>query len=172
MIGDPERKLIYMAHFRAVAGLLAVLVLAACAQIGGMRSPQVHVVDIRLLPGGLLEQRFRVDLRIGNPNDFALPLDGLTFELDLNGRHFAEGFTNQAVTVPRLGEARVSVDASTTLIDMLEQVLILGERSELSYRIEGVIYLRGMARRQVFYERGGRLRLAPAQPNERTLVPL
>ena len=161
-----------MAHFRASAGLLAVLMVAACVQIGETRSPQVHVVDIRLLQSGLLEQRFRVDLRIGNPNDFDLPLDGLTFELDLNGRHFADGFTNQSVTVPRLGEARVSVDASTTLIDMMEQALLLGERAELSYRIEGVVYLRGLARRQVPYERGGRLRLLPERPGERTLVPL
>ena len=161
-----------MGHFRAVAGLLALLVLAACAQIGEIRSPQVHVVDIRLLQGGLLEQRFGVELRIGNPNDFDLPLDGLTFELDLNGRRFAEGFTNQAVTVPRLGEARISVDASTTLIDMMAQALILGERSEISYRIEGVVYLRGLARRQVPYERGGRLRLLPEGPGDSTLVPL
>ncbi|MHA1151827.1 MAG: LEA type 2 family protein [Alphaproteobacteria bacterium] len=161
-----------MRHFRAFAGALAVLALAACAQIGDLRSPQVHVVDIRLLQSGLLEQRFRVDLRIGNPNDFDLPLDGLTFELDLNGRHFAEGFTDQAVTVPRLGQARISVDASTSLFDMMEQILILGERAELSYRIEGVAYLRGSTRRHVPYERGGRLRLLPERPGERTLVPL
>ncbi len=161
-----------MRFLHALMGLAALFALAACAQIGEMRSPQVHVVDIRLLQGGLLEQRFRVDLRIGNPNDFDLPLDGLTFELDLNGRHFAEGFTNQTVTVPRLGEARISVDASTTLIDMIEQALILGERSELSYRIEGVVYLRGLSRRQVPYERGGRLRLQPEGQGDSTLVPL
>jgi LEA14-like dessication related protein len=161
-----------MGRFRAIAGLLALLVLAACTQIGETRAPQVHVVDIRLLPGGLLEQRFQVDLRIGNPNDFDLPLDGLTFELDLNGRHFAEGFTNQAVTVPRLGEARVSLAASTTLLDMMAQVLILGESAELSYRIAGVVYLRGMARRRVSYERSGSLRLLPEGQGDSTLVPL
>ncbi len=161
-----------MGHFRAFAGLLAVLVLAACARIGETRAPQVHVVDIRLLQGGILEQRFRVDLRIGNPNDFDLPLDGLTFELDLNGRRFAEGFTDQSVTVPRLGEARVSLTASTNLFDMIEQALILGERSELTDRIVGVVYLRGLARRQVPYERGGRLRLLPEEPGDSTLVPL
>ena len=161
-----------MSRFRAFAVLLALIALTACTQIGETRAPQVHVVDIRLLPGGLLEQRFQVDLRIGNPNDFDLPLDGLTFELDLNGRHFAEGFTNRAVTVPRLGEARVSVAASTTLLDMMAQALILGERAELSYRIAGVIYLRGMARRQVPYERGGSMRLVPEGPGESTLVPL
>ncbi len=161
-----------MRFLHALMGLAALFALAACAQIGEMRSPQVHVVDIRLLQSSLLEQRFRVDLRIGNPNDFDLPLDGLTFELDLNGRHFAEGFTNQTVTVPRLGEARISVDASTTLIDMIEQALILGQRAELSYRIEGVVYLRGLSRRQVPYQRGGRMRLVPEGQGDSTLVPL
>ena len=94
------------------------------------------------------------------------------FALELNDMPFARGLSNQAVTVPRLGEARLRVVASTTLLDLVQQVLILGERSDLSYRIEGVVYLRGAARRKLPYETSGRLRLLPAQPNERTLVPL
>ncbi len=85
---------------------------------------------------------------------------------------FARGVSNQAVTVPRLGEARLQVVASTTLIDVVQQMLILGQRSDLSYRIEGVVYLRGAARRKLPYETAGRLRLLPAQPNERTPAPL
>jgi len=146
-------------------GLVALLALAACTRLGGAEPPQVHLTDIRLLPGGLLEQRFEVDLRLGNPNDFDLELDGLTFEVELNDRPFARGLSNQSVTVPRLGEAELRVVASTTLIDVVQQMLVLGERSDLSYRIAGVVYLRGTARRKVPYETSGRLRLLPAQPN-------
>ena len=156
----------------ALMGLAALLALAACARLGEAEPLRVQLADIRLLPGGLLEQRFQVELRLGNPNDFDLALDGLTFALELNDMPFARGLSNQAVTVPRLGEARLRVVASTTLIDLVQQVLILGQRSDLSYRIEGVVYLRGAARRKLPYETSGRLRLLPAQPNERTLVPL
>ncbi len=156
----------------ALMGLAALLLLGACARLGEVEPPQVRLADIRLLESGLFEQRFRVDLRLGNPNDFDLALGGLTFELELNDMPFAQGFSNQAVTLPRLGEARVSVVASTTLIDVVQQMLILGERSDLSYRIEGVIYLRGAYRRKVPYERSGKLQLLPAQPNEPTLMPL
>lgn len=149
----------------ALLGLAALLLLGACARLGEVEPPQVRLADIRLLESGLFEQRFRVDLRLGNPNDFDLALGGLTFELELNDLPFARGLSNQAVTVPRLGEARVSVVASTTLIDMVQQMLILGERSDLSYRIEGVVYLRGAAARKLPYETAGRLRLLPAQPN-------
>ncbi len=146
-------------------GLVVLLALAACTRLGGAEPPQVHLTDIRLLPGGLLEQRFQVDLRLGNPNDFDLELDGLTFEVELNDRPFARGLSNQSVTVPRLGEAQLRVVASTTLIDVVQQMLVLGERSDLSYRIAGVIYLRGMTTRKLPYETSGNLRLLPAQTN-------
>ncbi len=152
-----------LAH--ALVGLSALLALGACTRLGEAEPPQVHLADIRLLPGGLLEQRFQVELRFGNPNDFDLALDGLTFELELNDMPFARGLSDQAVTVPRLGEARLRVVASTTLIDLVQQMLVLGERDELSYRIEGVVYLRGAAQRKLPYETAGRLRLLPAQPN-------
>jgi len=149
----------------ALRGLAALLARGACTRRGEAEPPQVHLADIRLLESGLFEQRFRVDLRLGNPNDFDLALGGLTFELELNDMPFARGLSDQAVTVPRLGEARLRVVASTTLIDVVQQMLILGERSDLSYRIEGVVYLRGAARRKLPYETSGRMRLLPAQPN-------
>ncbi|MEE9209329.1 MAG: LEA type 2 family protein [Kiloniellales bacterium] len=149
----------------ALMGLAALLALAACTRLGEVEPPQVHLADIRLLPGGLLEQRFQVDLRFGNPNDFDLALDGLTFELELNDMAFARGLSDQAVTVPRLGETRLRVVASTTLIDVVQQMLVLGERSDLSYRIAGVVYLRGAGARKLPYETAGRLRLLPAQPD-------
>jgi LEA14-like dessication related protein len=156
----------------ALIGLLALLALGACAQVGEAEPPQVRLTDLRLLPGGLLEQRFQVDLRLANPNDFDLALDGLTFELALNDRPFAEGVTNESVTIPRLGEATVRVVASTTLMDMVQQALTLGERDDLSYRIEGVVYLRGGLRRKVPYARSGKMQLLPDQPQQRRLVPL
>ena len=78
---------------------------------------------------------------------------------------FARGLSNQSVTVPRLGEAELRVVASTTLIDVVQQMLVLGERSDLSYRIEGVVYLRGMTARKLPYETSGKMRLLPAQAN-------
>ena len=50
--------------------------------------------------------------------------------------------------------------------DGIEQISnLLGERSDLSYRIAGVVYLRGAARRKLPYETSGRMRLLPDQPN-------
>jgi len=147
------------AWLRAVVLLLLV---AACAG-GEPVAPQVRLVDLRLLESGLFEQRFEIDLRIGNPNDFALPLDGLTFDLEINGADFAQGFSDQRVTVPRLGEGIITVTATTTLIDLVQQMKLLAERGDLAYRLGGVAYLTGLARRSVPYESEGTFRLLDRQ---------
>jgi LEA14-like dessication related protein len=139
------------------------LLLAACSTAEPV-PPEVRVVDLRLLDSTVFEQRFEIDLRIGNPNDFALPLDGLTFELEVNGEDFARGFTNQRVTIPRLGEGTLSVVASTTLLELVEQMRLLAERGELRYRLDGTAYLRGFARGTAPYESEGALRLLSGAP--------
>lgn len=161
-----------MRLFPALIMLCILAVVSACTEIQTAEPPQVHLTDIQMLDGGILEQRFQVDLRVGNPNNFDLPLDGLTFDLELNDRSFAQGFSNEAVTIPRLGEAMVRVIATTTLFDVVQQVLVLGQRDDLSYRIEGQVYLQGITSRAVPYEQSGRMRLVPDRSNTRTLVPL
>jgi len=144
------------------ASLLAVLllVLAACGTAEPV-APQVRVVDLRLVESSVFEQRFEIDLRIGNPNDFALPLDGLTFDLEVNGAAFARGFSDQRVTIPRLGEGRVSVSASTTLVEVVRQMLLLAERGDLTYRLKGQAFLNSLQRRSVPYQSEGSFRLSP-----------
>lgn len=144
------------------ASLLAVLllVLAACGTVEPV-APQVRVVDLRLVESSVFEQRFEIDLRIGNPNDFALPLDGLTFDLEVNGAAFARGFSDQRVTIPRLGEGRVSVSASTTLVEVVRQMLLLAERGDLTYRLKGQAFLNSLQRRSVPYQSEGSFRLLP-----------
>jgi hypothetical protein len=106
--------------------------------------PDVYVIDIVPLTSTAFEQRMQVDLRIRNPNNFAFAVDGIRFVLDLNGRRFARGLGNDRVTVPRLGEAQVSVITTTTLLDWVRQFAVLLEPSgpkDLDYRVEGRLFL-------------------------------
>lgn len=152
--------------------LWLLLPLAACASLDEAVPPEVSLSNVRLVGGGLLDQELLVDLRIRNPNNFELPLDGLSFKLELNGQPFADGFTNEAVTVPRLGEAKLPVTASINLIDLVQQMLALGRRGDLTYRIDGLAYLRGLTERTVPYEKSGRLRLMPRNEDDENLVPI
>lgn len=133
--------------------------LAACATpFTGMEPPDVGVVNVMPLePEGPLEQRARVDLRITNPNDAALDITGFSFQLDLNGVRFARGVSNQAVNVPRLGEAKTSVVVSTGMLDMIRQLAALEKGGEPRYRITGKVYLANPGMHDVSFSHEGSL---------------
>jgi LEA14-like dessication related protein len=91
----------------------------------------------------MFEQRMRVDLRIQNPNDFDLEVTGLDFTLHLNEQRLARGLTNKASTIPRLGDSVLSVETTTSTLDVLRQLLNLPQRQDVSYQVEGVLHTQG-----------------------------
>ena len=113
--------------------------LGGCAGLSlGLKKPEVKVAGIRLLDAGLFEQRFVVSLRITNPNNAEIPIEGLDVNVDINGQPFAHGVSRQAVVVPRLGEAVLDVTATTGLDQLLRQFGELGRgRDRVDYRIRG-----------------------------------
>lgn len=155
--------------------VLAALIvqLSACAGLGGLgQQPEVSVADVKLLRLGLFEQGFALQLRIRNPNDVELPISGLSFSVEVNGQPFVAGLSDQAVNVPRFGEALLAVTATSTLANALKQFheLQKGGRDAIDYRIVGRLQLATIG--AVPFERRGELRLPggdkrPAKPAAR-----
>jgi len=145
-----------LACFAAVS---AILVVAGCATMAPLQAPEVQVTSLQLLEPaqGSLEQRFAVGLRLTNPNNRALAVDGLDFELELNDRRLARGVTNRAFELPRLGEAETSVIVTTSVFDLLRQALELGSQRQtaMDYRLHGRLHLgSGFVRTVPFDHRG------------------
>jgi LEA14-like dessication related protein len=143
---------------------------AACSTLGAGQTvipPEVRIADLEMLDSGLFEQRFRVTLRVLNPNDFDLPIDGLRFALDLNEQPFARGYTAQGVRVPRLGDATISVEATTSTFDIIRQVLGASHHESLTYALDGTAFVGGYARREVPFEQKGALELLPSDAAHR-----
>ena len=128
------------------AGILALAVLAvaglgACTGLRDLEPPEVVLIGIQPLESTLLEQRFRVELRIYNPNNRDLDVDGVDFELDVNGQRLARGAGAETLTLPRLGEARTSVVVSTSFLSVARQLLVLDQTQPVSYRLKGRLHL-------------------------------
>lgn len=141
----------------AVACLL--LALAGCASVTALEPPEIHVTGLAMLEPapGSLEQRFLVNLRLINPNNRSVAIDGLDFELDLNDRRLARGVSNHAFELPRLGESETSVVVTTSVLDLLGQALALGSRkgTSMDYRLRGRLHLgSGFVRTVPFDHRG------------------
>ncbi|MCB1917752.1 MAG: LEA type 2 family protein [Rhodocyclaceae bacterium] len=141
--------------------------LAACASLPiGLDAPDVNLVDIRVVGGTLFEQRFELDLRVINPNRRPLDVEGVSFTVELNGRRFARGVSDQAFVVAALAEQVVTVPATTTLTQMLDQIGAPGSSRGLGYRIEGQVALGGFG--ALPFSSEGRVGIdAPAAPAER-----
>ncbi len=104
--------------------------------------PEVLVINVMPLDATALEQQLQVDLRIRNPNDFDLLVTGIDFTLNFNGKRLARGLSNKDLTVPRLGDAVVSVETSTSTFDVVRQLLGFSRNQDLSYDITGLLHLK------------------------------
>lgn len=148
------------AALRVLALALALLA-AGCASLSSLEAPEVRVTAVRSVPAerGSLEQRFAVDLNVLNPNNRAIDVDGVDFELDLNGSRLARGVSSEGFSLPALGEASTTVVVSTSLTDVFRQVLQLGraQPESLEYRVRGKLHLGSGFVRTLPFERSGTL---------------
>ena len=129
---------------RALAALfLVVLVslsLAGCASLVHREPVRINVVGLEPIPGEGMEMRFKVKLRVQNPNETAIDFDGLALDLDLNGRPFATGVSDGAGSVPRFGETLIEIPVSVSAIAVVRQALgvIEGDgKAEVPYALRG-----------------------------------
>ena len=143
-----------MASGKHAGIFLLLLAVASCATAP---PPDVFVIDLEPLPGGTLEQRVRVDLRVQNPSPRPIAVTGMSLRLLVNGEPLARGVSDEHFTVPPLGEATTSIVTSTTLFDLMRQIHRAQTRTSLKYRLEGNLYLDDPLRRSLSFEHEGTL---------------
>lgn len=150
-----------MSRLRQLLFFGFTLLVAACGITGDVEPPMVSLADLRIERMGLFEQEARVTLRLRNPNDADLPLNGAKFAIRLNGEPFARGVSNESITVPRLGEATMDALMTVSTFDVLNQFLGLGNTQNLTYELEGTAYYSGLGliRRSTPFSQTGQLKL-------------
>ncbi|HMM47552.1 MAG TPA: LEA type 2 family protein [Thiobacillaceae bacterium] len=126
--------------------LLPLLVVFAALQFGGCASllrhepVQVIVAGIEPLQGEGLELRMLVKLRVQNPNEVPVEFNGVSLQLDVQGKRFATGVSSEAGRIPRFGEAVVAVPVSVSMLSVARQAIgVLSDdyRGQLAYQMTG-----------------------------------
>ena len=128
---------------RIVIIFLALLAPGCATLMLDAEPPDVLVTNITPLEATLFEQQLKVDIRVRNPNPFELNVTGLDFTLNLNEKRLARGLANEAVTIPRLGDAILSVNTTTSTLEVMRQLLSLHEQQDMKYQITGILHLDG-----------------------------
>jgi len=119
---------------------LSLLMLAGCAGMFNHEALRVNVVGIEPLDSQGLELRLNVKLRLQNPNDTSVDYDGVSLDLEVNGQPFASGVSDQRGSVPRFGEALISVPVTIPAFSAARQVITLANRTtsgDLPYVLHG-----------------------------------
>ncbi len=100
-----------------------LLLVTGCAGMRGLKEkPRVSVADIRVQDIKAMETVLILQLRILNPNDIPIELNGVSCEMEVDGRHFASGITDTNQTVPAFGTTLVPVSVYASVLDMVSSV--------------------------------------------------
>ena len=138
------------------------LTLAACAATH-FETPELRLVNIEMQRSELFDQRFKLRLRVLNPNDRALPVKGIDATMDLNGEAFAQGVAGEAFTVPAHGEAEfdmlLSANMAGAILKLFSGMRDDKARDSLDYRVRGKLSLAAGFMRTIPFEEKGTFRL-------------
>lgn len=138
---------------------ICALLLGGCAT-SRLETPDLQIVGIEMQQSDLFQQRFKVRLRVVNPNDRALPVKGISANMDVNGEQFAQGVASESFTVPALGEAEFDMLLNANLAGTVMRLLSAardksGNAPSLDYRLYGKLSLASGVLRSIPFEEKG-----------------
>jgi LEA14-like dessication related protein len=130
-----------MRRWIALTAVLCLFVVAGCATVpSGVEPVKVSLADISMLDFGLIEQKLGLKLRIQNPNNVEIPIEGLSYELELNGKSFADGLAHPQTRVPAFGDVVIDSEAVSNLSGLFQQIGQLQKEQKLHYSLKGKLY--------------------------------
>ncbi|MFA0812217.1 LEA type 2 family protein [Microbulbifer epialgicus] len=107
--------------YRSTLLILTIILFSGCAALSpNFQEPEVEVVALEPLPPGNGNNlRFRIHLRVFNPNNSELALSGLYYTLHLAGHKVMTGTSNNLVPIAPYGQDDIAVDATASLVGSL-----------------------------------------------------
>jgi len=138
--------------------ILLALGLSSCSLfVPKFQKPTLSIVGVQLLKSDLWHQELKVRLRVQNPNDRALPVKGIVYELDVEGQELAHGVSGDSFVVPALGEAEFDMSVSANMASLLFK-LLNRSTTQVEYRIYGKISLSAGLLRSIRFDDHGTFR--------------
>lgn len=142
-----------------------LLSLTSCAILSpSIEAPKVTLETLEMLPPTGMSQRFDIGLRMSNPNDRPIKINGIAYTLALNGYKLVDGVGNNVPEVAAFSEVSFTVQASTNLFEAVRFInsFLAGDGAEqLDYRLKADLAIAGLPMR-VSVEEAGKVPLLGA----------
>lgn len=144
---------------RCMALIVCVLAFTGCSHLNalaGLEPPKVSLVDMQLAQSSLFEQQFDIKLRVKNPNNKEIPLNGLKFDIYLTGVELGNAQTAKANVIPALGDSVIELKLSTSTFAWLQLAQGMQHKAmeKIDYRIAGTLFSSGLFSRLPFTKSG------------------
>ena len=144
---------------RAAFLVVVATLLAGCATMGAkLESPTVSVLNVQVLSTDMFAQKFRVRVKVENPNNLELKVKGIEYEILLMGDGFAEGNSSDQFLLPAKGEAEFDMVVTTNFVSSLGRLISRkggGKLEDVDYEIVGQIFVdKGMIKKIPFNHKG------------------
>jgi LEA14-like dessication related protein len=112
--------------------------LKAAAVFPIIREPQVRITAIAVKKAELINTRFKVVIRIDNPNRFPVELSAFSYELYNAGRLWADGVKTDILSIPPENSAETELFLTMNFINMNRELLNqITAMRDIHYRFAG-----------------------------------
>jgi hypothetical protein len=137
-----------MLVLQKISILLVCLFLSACGIAPGFERPQVDITSFALAPqsSGAMTPRFNIGIRVINPNRISLPLQGMSYSIEIEGNRILSGAKPDLPQVPAYGMADFTIEASPDLIGSARLLndLFTRQRASLGFTFRARLDLGGL----------------------------
>lgn len=142
---------------RSAVTCMCVLLLAACATVmPSLDPPKVTVDSVESIPGNGGAPRFRIKLRVANPNQQTLDIAGISYGIEILDEELISGVTNDVPEIVGYTEEVVTLEASLQVFQVVRLFTKLGRTAgePLEYKFTAKIDFNGLVPTQRIEETG------------------
>ena len=103
--------------------------------------PSISVQDVSLQSLSLTQGTGLVSLNVTNPNAFPIPLEGVQYNLRLNGTSVASGDQRQAMYLQPNQPTAVQIPVQLQLATIMQLAPVLWQNRSVQYQLDGAVRL-------------------------------
>ncbi|TXH70621.1 MAG: Water stress and hypersensitive response domain-containing protein [Thiothrix sp.] len=120
----------------------AISLLSGCAAVPNVVAPpSISVQDVSLQSLSLTQGTALVALQVTNPNAFPLPLEGIQYNLRLNGTQVASGDQRQSMYLQPNQPTAVQIPVQLELATIMRLAPVLWQSRSAQYQLDGAVRL-------------------------------
>ena len=120
----------------------AMTLISGCAAVPNVVSPPtISIQDVSLQSLSLTQGTGLVSLNVTNPNAFPIPLEGVQYNLRLNGTPVASGDQRQSMYLQPNQPTPVQIPVQLQLASIMQLAPILWRDRSVQYQLDGAVRL-------------------------------